>query len=192
MVPIRVVVNGRAYSYRAVRHPTLLPLLAGYLSHASQGAFGRTFGNQTLSTTVEVRYPGLEPARASAVFAGVQAAAEAAAFATAVCLIGDIADMLSMISRRYGVLSFDHGPGNGSPTGITRRASAYSDTVKTGTSGHIHPTESMILSRPAFHSGAGCSYPVKRQGQSGQGGPGWIRLPSSSCPPLWWLFSAPS
>jgi hypothetical protein len=84
MVPIRVVVNGRAYSYRAVRHPTLLPLLAGYLSHASQGAFGRTFGNQTLSTTVEVRYPGLEPARASAVFAGVQAAAEAAAFATAV------------------------------------------------------------------------------------------------------------
>ena len=84
MVPIRVVVDGREYSYRAVRHPTLLPLLAGYLSHASQGAFGRTFGNQTLSTTVEVRYPGLQPARASAVFAGVQAPAEAAAFATAV------------------------------------------------------------------------------------------------------------
>ncbi len=84
MVPVRVVVDGRAYSFRAVRHPTLLPLLAGYLSHASQGAFGRTFGNQTVSTTVEVRYPDQEPARVSAVFAGIQAPAEAAAFATAV------------------------------------------------------------------------------------------------------------
>ncbi len=84
MVPVRVVVDGRKYSFRAVRHPTLLPLLVGYLSHASQGAFGRTFGNQTLSTTIEVRYPGQEAARVSAVFAGVQAPAEAAAFATAV------------------------------------------------------------------------------------------------------------
>ena len=84
MVPVRVVVDGHAYSYRVVRHSTLLPLLAGYLSHASQGAFGRTFGNQTLSTSVEVRYPGEQAARASAVFAGVQAPAEAAAFATAV------------------------------------------------------------------------------------------------------------
>jgi hypothetical protein len=84
MVPIRVSVDGRAYSFRAVRHPTLLPLLVGYLSHASQSAFGRTFGDQTMSTKIEVRYPGQETARVSAVFAGIQASAEAAAFATAV------------------------------------------------------------------------------------------------------------
>jgi hypothetical protein len=84
MVPIRVSVDGRAYSFRAVRHPTLLPLLVGYLSHASQGAFGRTFGDQTTSTNIEVRYPDQETARVSAVFAGTQASAEAAAFATAV------------------------------------------------------------------------------------------------------------
>jgi len=84
MVPVRVSVDGRTYSYRAVRHPTLLPLLAGYLSHASQSTFGRTFGNQTLSTRIEVQYPGQETARVSAVFAGIQAPAEAAAFATAV------------------------------------------------------------------------------------------------------------
>lgn len=84
MVPIRVSVDGRAYSFRAVRHPTLLPLLVGYLSHASQSAFGRAFGDQTMSTKIEVRYPGQETATVSAVFSGIQASAEAAAFATAV------------------------------------------------------------------------------------------------------------
>ena len=84
MVPIRVSVDDRAYSFRAVRHPTLLPLLVGYLSHASQTAFGRTFGDQTMSTKIEVRYPGQETVMVSAVFTGIQASAEAAAFATAV------------------------------------------------------------------------------------------------------------
>ncbi len=84
MVPVRVSVDGRAYSFRAIHHPTLLPLLVGYLSHASQSVFGRTFGDQTMSTKIEVRYPGSETATVSAVFTGIQASAEAAAFATAV------------------------------------------------------------------------------------------------------------
>jgi len=84
MVPIRVSVDGHAYSFRGVRHPNLLPLLVGYLSHASQSTFGRTFGDLTMSTKIEVRYPGQETVMVSAVFTGIQASAEAAAFATAV------------------------------------------------------------------------------------------------------------
>jgi len=83
MVPIRVSVNDRTYTFRAVRHPTLLPLFAAYLSQASQGALGRTFGNQTVTTRIEIRYPGHQAAVASAAFSGGQAQSEAAGFAAA-------------------------------------------------------------------------------------------------------------
>jgi hypothetical protein len=84
MVPIRVTVGGEVYSFRAVRHPVLLPLLAAFLSQASQGVDGMTFGDQTVRGRVEVRYPDFEPAVVAANFSGAQAAAEASAFVAAV------------------------------------------------------------------------------------------------------------
>jgi hypothetical protein len=84
MIPIRVTVNDRSYSFRGIRHPTLLPLLAGYLSQASHDSTGRTFGDQTLTTRIELRYPGHPAAVATAAFSGSFASGEAAAFASAV------------------------------------------------------------------------------------------------------------
>jgi hypothetical protein len=84
MVPISVTVNDRAYSYRAARHPILMPLLAGYLAHASHGVDGRTFGDQTVATRVSVRYPDEAKASVTATFAGSLASVESSAFATAV------------------------------------------------------------------------------------------------------------
>ncbi len=84
MIPIRVTVNDRSYSFRGIRHPTLLPLLAGYLSQASHDSTGRTFGDQTLTTRIELRYPGHPAAVATAAFSGGFASGEAAAFASAV------------------------------------------------------------------------------------------------------------
>jgi hypothetical protein len=84
MVPVSVTVDGEAYSFRAVRHPVLTPLLAGYLAHASHGVRGRAFGDQTVAVRVSIKYPGLETAAVSASFSGNQAPAEASAFATAV------------------------------------------------------------------------------------------------------------
>jgi len=83
MVPIRVSVNDRSYSFRAVRHPTLLPLFAAYLSQACQSALGRTFGDSTLKTRIELRYPGHLAAVVTAAFSGGQAAGEAAGYAAA-------------------------------------------------------------------------------------------------------------
>jgi len=84
MIPIRVSINDRSYSFRAIRHPTLLPLLAGYLSQASHDAMGRMFGDQTLTTRIELRYPGHPAAVATAAFSGGFASGEASAFASAV------------------------------------------------------------------------------------------------------------
>ncbi len=84
MVPVSVTVNDRSYAFRVVRHPVLAPLLAGYLASASQGIRGRSFGNQTVSAKVSVRYEGLGPAVVDATFSGQSAPAEASAFATAV------------------------------------------------------------------------------------------------------------
>ena len=84
MVPISVTVNDHSYSYRSVRHPVLLPLLTGYLSQASQGVSGRSFGDQTVAVQVSVSYPGNQTATVSATVASPQASAEASAFATAV------------------------------------------------------------------------------------------------------------
>lgn len=84
MVPISVMVDNHSYSYRSARHPLLLPLLTGYLSQASQGVSGRSFGDQTVAVQVSVRYPGNPTATVSATVASPQASAEASAFATAV------------------------------------------------------------------------------------------------------------
>lgn len=84
MVPISIAVNDRMYTYRAARHPTLMPLLAGYVAFASHGVDGRTFGDQTVATRVSVRYPGEDVASVAATFAGPAASIDASAFATAV------------------------------------------------------------------------------------------------------------
>ncbi|MCW8985192.1 MAG: hypothetical protein OQK55_07610 [Thermoanaerobaculales bacterium] len=84
MVPISVTVDGHTYSYRSVRHPVLMPLLTGYLAQASQGARGRSFGEQTVAVQVSVHYPGDQVAAVSATVASLQASAEASAFTAAV------------------------------------------------------------------------------------------------------------
>ncbi len=84
MIPIRVAVNDRSYSFRAIRHPALLPLLAGYLAQASHGSVGRTFGDQTLTTRIELQYSDYPVAVATAAFSGGLASGEAAAFVSAV------------------------------------------------------------------------------------------------------------
>jgi hypothetical protein len=84
MVPIRVSIGDRQYGFRSVHHPVLLPLLSGYLTQASLGVRGRTFGDVTLDTLVEVRYEDTEPARVAVNLAGAQAAGETAAFVGAV------------------------------------------------------------------------------------------------------------
>jgi hypothetical protein len=84
MIPIRVSVGDQSYSFRAVHHPVLLPLLTAYLSQAGQNVNGRTFGNQTVDSRVEVRYPNFDPVVVTSSFAGSQAAAEASGFMAAV------------------------------------------------------------------------------------------------------------
>jgi len=84
MVPVRVTVDGEPYSFRAIRHPVLLPLLAAYLSQASQGVDGMTLGDQTVRGRIEVVYPGFDPVVVSSAFSGAQAAAETSGFVAAV------------------------------------------------------------------------------------------------------------
>jgi hypothetical protein len=83
MVPIEVSINQRVYSFRAVRHPTLLPLLAAYLTQASHGAFGRTLGDQSIELAIKVRYAA-DAAEARAAYAGGLAPAQSGAFVAAV------------------------------------------------------------------------------------------------------------
>ena len=83
MVPISVTIDGDQYSFRAVRHPVLLPLLAGYLSYATHSIGGRTLGDQTVATRISIRYPQAETAAVSATFSSSQAPAESSAFTTA-------------------------------------------------------------------------------------------------------------
>ena len=84
MVPIQVEVGGEISNFRAVRHPVLLPLLTAFLSQAGQNVTGRTFGDQTVRTRVEIRYPQFDPVVVESISAGGQAAAEAAGFVGAV------------------------------------------------------------------------------------------------------------
>lgn len=53
-VPVRVTANGRTYRFRALRHRVLLPLLGAYLAASSLQAHGKTFGDQTLRTTIDL------------------------------------------------------------------------------------------------------------------------------------------
>ena len=84
MVPVRVTVGGESYSFRAIRHPVLLPLLTAYLSQAGQNVEGRTFGDQTVRSRIEIRYPDFEPVVVTSTISGAQAAGETSAMAAAV------------------------------------------------------------------------------------------------------------
>jgi len=84
MVPVSVRIGDRQYAFRSVRHPILLPLLSAYLTQASIGVRGRTFGDMTLDTHIEVRYKDTEPAVVAVSSVGTQAAGDTAAFVGAV------------------------------------------------------------------------------------------------------------
>ncbi len=84
MIPVTVTVDGREYSFRSLRHPVMFPLLTAYLTQASLSARGRTFGNQTVSFGIEVRFASGGHAALSEVYAGAQAPASAAAMAATV------------------------------------------------------------------------------------------------------------
>ena len=84
MVPVKMTVGDERYAFRAIRHPVLLPLLTAFLSQAGQGVDGRTFGDQTVASRVEISYPDYDPVVVASTFSGAQAAAEASAFVAAV------------------------------------------------------------------------------------------------------------
>jgi hypothetical protein len=91
-LPITVRVDDRVFSFRSLRHPVLTPLLVGYLAQTSQGALGRTFGEQTVSTRVTLRYRGQVPATVGATFAtAVVAYLEGSSYAPAELETVDIA-----------------------------------------------------------------------------------------------------
>jgi len=84
MVPIEVVTDEASYSFRSIRHPVLLPLMTSFLVDASCGALGRSFGDQTVSLRAELGYAGDDPVIVEEMFAGADAAAQAASLASAV------------------------------------------------------------------------------------------------------------
>jgi hypothetical protein len=84
MVPIDVQVDGREYSFRAVRHDILLPLMVSFLTDSSIAAHGRSFGDSTVSIRMEIDYPEQRTARYSEAFSGGQSSPEAAGMAGAV------------------------------------------------------------------------------------------------------------
>lgn len=77
LVPAEVVVSERTYHYRCLRHPVLLPLLAGFLTQASHAARGRSFGEQTVALEVTLRYAGDRQVRMEETLTGNDAAAQA-------------------------------------------------------------------------------------------------------------------
>lgn len=79
MVPVVVVVDGREYSFRSLRHPVLTPLIVSYVTQASLNARGRAFGNQTVALEVEIEYTGGVRTGLSETYASGQAPQEAAA-----------------------------------------------------------------------------------------------------------------
>jgi len=84
MVPIDVRVDDRAYSFRAVRHDILLPLMVSYLTNSSIAAHGRSFGDSTVSLRLEIDYPGERTVRYGEAFSGGQSPPDAAGMAGAV------------------------------------------------------------------------------------------------------------
>jgi hypothetical protein len=84
MVPIEVDVDDRSYSFRAVRHDILLPLMASFVADSSVAARGRVFGNTSVSMGIEIDYEGDRMAVYTDSFASGSASAEAAGMAGAV------------------------------------------------------------------------------------------------------------
>jgi hypothetical protein len=84
MVPVRVGVDGRSFSFRSLRHPNLTPVLVAYLAQASQAARGRLFGDQTVTMDIAVDYAGSEPARYRESFSSAEAPTQASALAAGV------------------------------------------------------------------------------------------------------------
>ena len=84
MVPASVTVDGHRYDFRIVRHPVLLPLFAAYLTQASQGVLGRSFGDQTINIRTEIRYPDLDPVVVRGSYSGGVALSDASSFSAMV------------------------------------------------------------------------------------------------------------
>jgi hypothetical protein len=83
MVPIDVVVDGRRYAFRGLRHGIMLPSIVGYLTSSSLGARGRGFGDQTVALALELAYQGGGTATVEETLAGSDAGLQAAALAAA-------------------------------------------------------------------------------------------------------------
>ena len=84
MLPITVEASGRTYSFRVAREPVLLPLLAAFVTQASQAAQGRTFGDQTLKVSLGVRFANGAALSFSQMLTGGDATAQGAALVAAV------------------------------------------------------------------------------------------------------------
>ncbi len=84
MVPVDVTVDDVHYSFRAFRHPVLLPLLTAYLTQSSLAARGRAVGDQTVVVRMTVGFDGQRDAVLEDDFAGTDAPAQAAAITAAV------------------------------------------------------------------------------------------------------------
>jgi hypothetical protein len=81
-VPIQVSVDDRSYHFDCVRHPILLPLLAGYLTQVSHFARGRQFGEQTLTVRAEATLADATTVAIEETFATPDAPALAAGVST--------------------------------------------------------------------------------------------------------------
>ena len=84
MVPVLVEADGRSYRFRAVPDRSLLPLLVAYLTDVSVTAGGRSFGEQTLAFSVDLRFAGGRSVAFSEALSRPDAPAQAASMAAAV------------------------------------------------------------------------------------------------------------
>ena len=83
MVLIEVAVDGRAYSFRGLRHGIVLPSLVGFLASSSLSARGRDFGDQTVALEISLSYEGGGTATLRETFLGSDAGLQAAGMAAA-------------------------------------------------------------------------------------------------------------
>lgn len=83
MVPVAVQVNGRSYGFRAIRHESLLPSLAAYLTMSSLEARGRAMGNQTVSLDLALDYGNGLVAELAESFVGSEAGLQTAGMVAA-------------------------------------------------------------------------------------------------------------
>ena len=75
LVDVAVEANKESYAFQCVRHPVLFPVLLGYLAHASHGARGRVFGDQTVGVRIEIAYRGLPEVVMEETYSGAGASA---------------------------------------------------------------------------------------------------------------------